>query len=184
MSKRITIDDLMETHLGYNIETFSESAPYGEGFGDDFLDFFNRDTRQAKFISKFISEEEVDLDKMNSDEALEYLNITLTNLSKRVRKFMKKPMLEMFLGLMLFGALGLAAAYIRAPKKKDVINLINFTKKASASSNEKLKDKIKTTIAELIPVLESGFLSANDKDTRELIKTSLQTVEKIQKYLN
>ena len=184
MSKKITIDDLMETHLGYNTKTFSESAPYGEGFGDDFLDFFSRDTRQAKFISKFISKEEVNLDKMNSDEALEYLNITLTNLSKRVRKFMKRSVLEMFLGLILFEAVGLAAAYIRAPKKKDVINLINFTKKASASSNEKLKDKIKTIIAELIPVLESGVQRAKDKDTRELIETSLQTVKAIQKYLN
>ena len=97
MKKRISIDSLMNQTLGFNTYTYSESTPYAEGIIDQSRDFFNRNSRQAKFIAKFIVNKKVDLDKMSSDEALEYLNIMLSNLSKHVEKFIKKQTLQMFL---------------------------------------------------------------------------------------
>ena len=73
MKKRMSIDTLIDQNVGFNTYTYSESTPYAEGIMDQSRDFFNRNSRQAKFISKFIVNKKVDLDKMSSDEALEYL---------------------------------------------------------------------------------------------------------------
>ena len=184
MKKRISIDSLMNQTLGFNTYTYSESTPYAEGIIDQSRDFFNRNSRQAKFIAKFIVNKKVDLDKMSSDEALEYLNIMLSNLSKHVEKFIKKQPLQMFLGFILFGWVGLAVTYVRAPKKADVENLISFVKIASKSSNDDLKDDIEITLASLVDVFENGIENTANENDIETIEIALKTIKTIQKYLN
>lgn len=183
MKKRMSIDTLIEQNLGFNTYTYSESTPYAEGIMDQSRDFFNRNSRQAKFISKFIVNKKVDLDKMSSDEALEYLNIMLSNLSTHVKKFIYTQPLHMFLGFILFGWVGLAVTYIRAPKKADVENLILFVKSASKSSNDDLKYEIETTLDSLVDIFEKGIENTTNENDIETIDTALKTIKTIQKHL-
>ena len=199
MAKRITTDELLMKHLGFNTQTFSEASmiSYGESIGGALNDFCNRDVNQAKQIAKYVKKYNKDLTKMTPDEALDYVYLVLFNLKKKIRNKMSTQIVLFFLGLFFinvsFSIPGVVTNLIaiptavlslkHRPRPTDFRDLMRFGKNAAQSSDAEKKRQVVLTLVELEQILEKGRYEADNDKNVEAITVALETIKELQKVI-